>query len=523
MSSQAAAGGDPDLRLPDVRALLSRRLRGRPTRAGFRTGALTMCSLEPMRAVPHRVVVLLGMDDGAFPRGAGSDGDDVLLRDPLVGERDRRGEDRQLFLDAVTAATEHLLVLYSGADERTGASRPPAVPVGELLDALDRAAVAPVGGSVRDHVVVRHPLQTVDERNFTGGALGRPGPFSYDAVAHRAAVAGRGTRVPAGPFLAAPLAPDPGLLADLDLDDLVRDLEHPVRAFLRRRLGLSLPAEAQDVDDRLPLTVDGLGQWIVGDRLLAAALGGVDLGRARQAELRRGELPPLRLGGALLDDLRDRVEPIAETALHHRGPAAEAVDVTVALPDGRELTGTVTGLHGDVLLRAVYSKLAAKHRLRAWVHLLALTAATGTDRYRAVTVGRSPARSARAAIATAAAPVPDRALTILAELVALRDAALDEPLPLPVAASCAYARARDAGDIEEQALLTGRREFRGAYEHLDDHAVFVWGADAQLDVLLDAPPSRAEHGWWPEEGTRFGVLARRLWQPLVTHERTETV
>ncbi|WP_342741475.1 exodeoxyribonuclease V subunit gamma [Ruania alba] len=56
------------LLLADVRALLADRLAGRPTRSGFRTGALTVCSLEPMRAVPHRVVCLLGMDDGAFPR-----------------------------------------------------------------------------------------------------------------------------------------------------------------------------------------------------------------------------------------------------------------------------------------------------------------------------------------------------------------------------------------------------------------------------------------------------------------------
>ncbi|WNB87611.1 exodeoxyribonuclease V subunit gamma [Cellulomonas sp. ATA003] len=520
----AAAGGDPDLRLPDVRALLSRRLRGRPTRAGFRTGALTMCSLEPMRAVPHRVVVLLGMDDGAFPRGSRADGDDILLRDPLVGERDRRTEDRQLFLDAVTAATGHLVVLYSGADERTGASRPPAVPVGELLDALDGAATTADGDPARHRVLVRHPLQTVDERNFTAGALGAPGPFSYDAVAHRAALAGRGDRTAPGAFLAAPLGPpDPAMLADLDLDELVRDLEHPVRAFLRRRLGLSLPAEAQDVDDHLPLTVDGLGQWVVGDRLLAAALAGVDLDRARGAELRRGALPPLRLGGALLDDLRGRVEPIAETARRHTSAPARTLDVTVPLPDGREVTGTVAGVHGDVLVRAVYSKLAAKHRLRAWVQLLAVTAASGTRAHSAVTVGRSPSTRALAAIATMTAPAPDEALEHLAELVALRDAALSEPLPLPSAAGCAYARARDAGDLPEQALLTADREFRGSYENLDDHHRYVWGDDVSLGLLLAADPVGREGGWWPDEGTRFGVLARRVWQPLIAHERTETV
>ena len=41
---------------------------GRPTRANFRAGSLTVCTMVPMRSVPHRVVCLLGLDDGIFPR-----------------------------------------------------------------------------------------------------------------------------------------------------------------------------------------------------------------------------------------------------------------------------------------------------------------------------------------------------------------------------------------------------------------------------------------------------------------------
>jgi hypothetical protein len=78
------------LRYAEVRALLADRLEPRPTRANFRTGHLTVCTLVPMRSVPHRVVCLLGLDDGTFPRKAPRDGDDLLLREPHVGERDAR-------------------------------------------------------------------------------------------------------------------------------------------------------------------------------------------------------------------------------------------------------------------------------------------------------------------------------------------------------------------------------------------------------------------------------------------------
>src|SRR2546423_1742754 len=78
------------LNVAEIRALLADRLRGRPTRANFRTGHLTICTLVPMRSVPHRVVCLLGLDDGVFPRKTALDGDDISLTDPHAGDPDAR-------------------------------------------------------------------------------------------------------------------------------------------------------------------------------------------------------------------------------------------------------------------------------------------------------------------------------------------------------------------------------------------------------------------------------------------------
>src|SRR6202008_2326675 len=73
-----------------ARGLLADRLGGRPPRANFRTGHLTVCTLVPMRSVPHRVVCILGLDDGEYPRRARRDGDDLMLAEPHVGDRDPR-------------------------------------------------------------------------------------------------------------------------------------------------------------------------------------------------------------------------------------------------------------------------------------------------------------------------------------------------------------------------------------------------------------------------------------------------
>ena len=277
-----AAGAEPALELPDVRAVLADRLRGRPTRANFRTGHLTVCTLVPMRSVPHRVVCLLGLDDGAFPRKSRRDGDDLLLEDPHIGERDSRTEDRQLLLDALMAATDRLVITYTGNDERTNLARPPAVPVGELLDVVDRTVRVDGAARARDRVVVHHPLQPFDTRNFTAGELVPDKPWSFDRVALDGARALDGPRAAARPLLAGPLPGEPP--AVLEVEELVRFVDVPCVTFVRRRLGFSVGEYFDEPDDALPVELDALELWGVGERMLAARLAGVERRAAVLAE-----------------------------------------------------------------------------------------------------------------------------------------------------------------------------------------------------------------------------------------------
>ncbi|WP_039797881.1 exodeoxyribonuclease V subunit gamma [Nocardia araoensis] len=500
--------GDVSLRLSDVGVLLRSRLAARPTRANFRTGELTVCTMVPMRSVPHRVVVLLGLDDEMFPRAGAADGDDVLAREPLLGERDVRSEDRQLLLDAVMAARDTLLVFHTGADPVSGAHRPPAIPVAELLDALR----AHVGAAAMSSVVTRHPLQSFDRRNFRAEQ-----PFSFDTVALAGAHAADGPVRPRPGFLAAPLpAPEP---ADVALADLISFVEHPVRAFLWQRLGLRVPEHDEDIADRLPIELDGLAKWELGERLLAARLTGADPAGLRAAEWRRGTLPPFGFGAAVLDEVEHTVDRLVRAAQADYAAPARAVDIAVDLGNGRRLTGTVPEVHGDTLVRTTFSRLAPKHRIGAWVSLLAL-AVTEDRSWRAVSTGRGQfGRPTWRCELTA--PDAPAAGEILRRLVALRDAGLTEPLPVAPAATAVYAERRFRGAGTDDAIAAAEREFNGGPngpgpfgDHTDRHLRYVWGPAPRLDDLMAAPAAAGE----PGESTRFGALARRMWAPLLAAE-----
>ncbi|BBY80118.1 exodeoxyribonuclease V subunit gamma [Mycolicibacterium pulveris] len=487
----AGAGSRADtlLRLPDIRALLQRHLAGRPTRANFRTGTLTVCTMVPMRSVPHRVVCLVGLDDGVFPRHGIVGGDDALARDPMTGERDIRSEDRQLLLDAINAATETLVITYTGANEYSGLQRPPAVPLAELLDALDLTTEQPV----RKRVVVEHPLQPFDTRNVIPGGLVPEQPFSFDPTVLRAAQTRSGERHERPAFISGPL-PDPSA-DDVVLADLVAFLRDPVKGFYRA-LDYTLPWEVDGVEDAMPVDIDALEEWTVGDRMLHDMLRGMDPDEARQAEWRRGTLPPGNLGWRKATEIRDQAALLAEAAAPYRSAEPWAVDLDIDLGSGRRLTGTVSPLFRNHLVSVTYSKLDGRHLLPSWIRLLALAVHDPGREWSAVCIGRRK-HGTNPREDTLRAPAGGAA-ALLADLVALYDEGRREPLPLPVKTSFAWAEAKHSRRDPEWAAGNRWRTQNYRGEDQEPAHVRTWGRGAWLKVLIDKGlDSYASRLWLP--------------------------
>jgi exodeoxyribonuclease V gamma subunit len=309
------------------------------------------------------------------------------------------------------------------------------------------------------------------------------------------------------------------------LDDLARFAEHPVRAFLRQRLEISLADFSRDVDDALPVELEALDKSNVGRRLLEGVLAGTPLQACVQAEIARGTLPPGRLAQLVIEDVQPVVEQIAAIARRAFAQTSpQSVDVRVVLPDGRPLTGTVPGVYGSVLGAAAYARVRSTHRIRAWVRLLALSAAHPDRGYSAMTVGRARYGAHQEAFATVAqiAPIEGRtASEHLQTLVDLWERGMREPLPIGCESSAAYA---DAARREQSATKAGRRQWESAWNYPREDAQLehqlAFGGVLTFDDLLAKPPRDDERdGPWDEtETTRFGKLARRLWDPLLAHE-----
>ena len=83
----------------------------------------------------------------------------------------------------------------------------------------------------------------------------------------------------------------------------MRFVEHPVRAFLRQRLGISVGDYSDEVGDALPVELDALEKWGVGQRLLDAVIAGDGRADGDPRRDRRGQAPagPARVPGRAVD------------------------------------------------------------------------------------------------------------------------------------------------------------------------------------------------------------------------------
>ena len=280
----------------------------------FLGGQLTFATLMPMRAIPFRMVCLLGMADGEFPRSRAPLDFDLMARDLRPGDRSRREDDRYLFLEALLSARERLHISWVGKSIQDNSVKPASVLVNQLREHLA------AGWTLRDNAQPQALLQalTVEHRlqafspDYFGTTPDTAALFTYArewecAAAPQSPPASGITPLP-------PAAVDPAIT----LEQLAEFLRHPVKTFYRERLRISLETDKVGSVDQEPFALDGLQAWKLQNELIQARLDawarGEDDALALDRQLarirRRGELPMGAMAQLTQDALRSPLEPM---------------------------------------------------------------------------------------------------------------------------------------------------------------------------------------------------------------------
>ncbi len=348
---------DSPVGFPVIHEWLKLSARESRTSSGFLRGQLTFCSMLPMRSIPFRVVCLLGLNDGVFPKNDNHDTFDLMAGDFRPGDRSPRADDRYQFLEALLAARSHLYLSYIGQPIRSGEAIPPSTVVSEFLELLDTAY------GVRN-IVVGHPLHPFSRKYFAGG--GSRTLFSYDDYYCRTAIALQaGMQAKAGWWQGRIAAET----TTLHLADLLRFGAGPQKYFvtdilgIRQDLGVELPAEQE------PFESTGLDRYLVDQELLQRALGG-ELSGGLATILAEGRWP-LGTPGALAFREKSRLieEFLGRVDALHMGQRKPGLPIDLTLGSYR-LVGTLNNLHDQGILLLRFGKLRGRDLLTGWIHHL---------------------------------------------------------------------------------------------------------------------------------------------------------
>lgn len=433
------------IELPVIRALLEEKLDVCRSAGGFLTGGVTFCNLLPMRSIPFRVVILLGLGARDFPRQDYQFAFDLMREKPVRGDRSQKYEDRYMFLEALLAAREKFIVFFTGQSLKDNSEMSPSIFVTQLRDYLDRVYdLTPAS-----HTTV-HRLQPFSEAYFTEGSE----IFSYaheylEKPANESPVieiddfeAGRGL----SPF---------DQKKSVTVEELIGFLQHPVASFYQGKFHLYAPRFEEEGPDIEPVSLNALetwrlDQWIL--ELVEAELPTAEIGQLIKGS---GWLPHGAHGESEMQHLlrgvqvfRDQMGPFLG------GEPKPPVVVDMELGMWR-LQGQIHGCREEGLRRVRFGRIRTQDRLRLWVEHLVLQS-LGTQGQRSALLGRKMALVALQEFNT-----PHAAQHELKQLLELRDRGLQRPLPLFLTTSLVYAQQRRNRRSTTECLRRAYAEWRG--------------------------------------------------------------
>jgi exodeoxyribonuclease V gamma subunit len=476
----------------------------------FLAGAVNFCTLMPMRAIPFKLVCLLGMNDGDYPRAQPPLDFDLMGSDYRPGDRSRREDDRYLLLEALLSARDQLYVSWVGRSIRDNSERPASVLIGQLRDHLASGwALGDPEHSLLEALTQEHPLQPFSARYFHDGdtlfSYAREWQLLHQDQPEQGAVE----------LLPPYLQEEPLSLAQLQ--DFLRN---PVRHFFSQRLKVFFEALEAPLADEEPFVLDALQRYSLSDSLLEAALNSGDPEHALQAQAQRlqasGLLPMAGFGECLQ---RELIEPLPDLLQRYQQllslwptPLTSASPISLEL-GGVLLEGWLSGLHqrsdgGLLSITAIPNSIGSIksrkwHRLtRAWVEHLA-ACASGYSLTTALVASDD---------SLLLAPLERQAaLDCLGELLLAWQAGMCRPLPVAVKTAFAWLAQSDPDKAEAAA--------RKAYEGdgvTSDGERRESPALARQYADYDALIADETFGGWAE--TLYRPLLQAPWRSALSEE-----
>jgi exodeoxyribonuclease V gamma subunit len=431
--------------------------------AGFLSGGITFCSMLPMRAVPFKIICILGLNDGLYPRTGRKRSFDLMALEPRRGDRSRRYDDRYLFLETILSARKKLYISFAGQSIQDGSKKTPSVLVSELMDYIEQGYEIENRNDSSDkiinHLTTYHRLQPFHPEYFLPQEMAtKEKLFSYSAENCDAAVAFTTEPQSLYPLVTSPLTPLPETYKQVELNDLIRFFTHPVRYFLVMRIGIAFIEESQRLNTSEPFAVKGLERYKLENDILKRLMEGHDYDNLYQAKKAESTLPHGKMGEIHFTQIMSAVQSFKralDALFSQKEPQNQEFSITI---NDFEINGRLDNLSEYGMVHYRYAKINPKDMIRSWISHLALNSSNGKPGTVMNTFLAGKDRILKYL------PVPE-SNTYLEQLLSLYWQGLSEPLHFFPRSSFVFAREIHKGKSEQEALLKAKNEWEGNAFH----------------------------------------------------------
>ncbi|MDD5227783.1 MAG: exodeoxyribonuclease V subunit gamma [Methylococcales bacterium] len=349
---------DSTVALQVIISWLESRVEERKSSNGFLRGQLTFCSMLPMRSIPFKVIALLGMNDGEFPKIDRQPTFDLIAQHFRKGDRSRRNDDRYQFLEIILSTRQQLILTYLGQSLNHNEKIPPSVIISELLDVLRESYSL-------ENLTVFHPLHGFSRRYFDGSDSNLR---NYSQRDFETALALTKSKSPPEQWWQGKLqsVSDPVI----ELHDLFSFFRHPQKHFLRRQLAVRLKTLDSVVEEREPFYLERLDKYNVYSDWLHKHL------RGETVSIERLKAEGLWLSGVLGDlEFEKQNAEISEFSekINAKNIGERIEDVVIDLRvDGCRLVGKLSNCYENGGLYYRYTSLKGKDFIGALLHHLVI-------------------------------------------------------------------------------------------------------------------------------------------------------
>lgn len=254
----------------------------------FIVGQVTFCSMLPMRSIPFKVIAILGLNDGLFPRQRQPLSFDLMsVTPPMLGDRSRRGDDRYLFLEAIISARKSLYLSYQGKNIKNNAPKQASLVLKELMEYLELAygwsllneakestengISSQYGEETLDGKLRHLPMQPFSAKNYQGALKSFDNHWLNIYLSEQpSSDTTQSIKMPFPDMLEKDA--DGSFVLHIELAQLISFFNNPAKVFAQTQLNLNLNIHSLELEDVEPFEFDRLQSYLLREQLIQSYL-----------------------------------------------------------------------------------------------------------------------------------------------------------------------------------------------------------------------------------------------------------